>query len=382
MMSIRRYVTIFIIVFSLCPLDVHSQTFQQNKSSGSEKAAPFTPELVQRQIERVNSSKIDTLMHVLGIKPGMIILDLGAGSGQYAYEFAERLKGTGKVFAADIDINMVHYMKQQAQARNLVNFFPVLVDKEGLDEFFTKNRFDLIFVAHAYSFFSNRVDYFNRLKDHLAKNGRLVIMENKGSQKFSLYDISNFDGLIRQLSLENSDSPFYANLQESTRELLRQPLDNKTKELLKKAIVDDFNQMRDDFSFLSNFLKNGSTFKREVAFIPEEKEFVERAFRFLKFEAGVLDNTGALDMTNKNVNIEHKHFTCMRIINTVLIVQKFRRYLYNGKPAPYLSGGFGNWQKAPTIIRELQLAGYRLKQKYDFVPFDMILVFTPNNGIR
>ena len=47
--------------------------------------------------------RIDALIRTLDLKPGMTILDIGAGSGQQSYKIAEALKGTGKVYAADID---------------------------------------------------------------------------------------------------------------------------------------------------------------------------------------------------------------------------------------------------------------------------------------
>lgn len=160
--------------------------------------------------------------------------------------------------------------------------------------------------------------------------------------------------------------------------MLHQPLEDKTKELLKNVIIDDLNRIRDDIYFLSNFLKkDGLTFKEEIPFTIEERNFVNRALRYLKVEDKVLNDAGVLDISNRNIT--RKHHFLMKIINTVLIVQKFRQYLYNGKPAPYLPQGFGNWQRS-LIIRELSLAGYSLEHKYDFIPFEIILVFTPDKS--
>ena len=51
----------------------------------------------------------------LKIKPGMNILDIGAGTGFFTFRFAETLKGTGKVFATDVDPNMIEYIKDKMQ---------------------------------------------------------------------------------------------------------------------------------------------------------------------------------------------------------------------------------------------------------------------------
>lgn len=378
MIGIRRYVSILIILFNPCPFMAQGQTPERVETQYINKASPLKPELVQLQTEWVNKfSKIDQLMDVLGIKPGMTVLDIGSGSGQYAYKFAQRLKRKGTVFATDISIDRINYIEQEARARNLTNLSPVLVKSEGLDEFYTKNKFDLIFVAHTYYYLRPRISYFKWLKDSLAKDGQLIILHEKLLPRFSLGDISDLDGLIKQLSSEKFDSPFYSHLQKSTQELLRQPLDDKTKELLRNFIIDDLNSMSKDPHFLSHFLKDGITFKEEIDFTKDERAFVNLYFKYLKCIDKVLDNKGVFDINNRNIT--HKYDYIMGIINTVLIVQKFRKYLYNGEPAPYLARGYGHLQN-DNMIQELSLAGYRLIHKYDFIPFHIILVFTPDKS--
>ena len=76
----------------------------------------------------------------------MNIVDIGAGTGQYSYLFAEGLKGLGMVFATDISQEMIGYMNNQVLARKLTNMRPVLVNPEGMDEFYLKYKFpDSIF---------------------------------------------------------------------------------------------------------------------------------------------------------------------------------------------------------------------------------------------
>jgi len=376
-MKNQRYVSIPSILSSILKFIVQVHTLKQVRIPYyNEKASPFSPELVHRQTERVGLSEIERLMDLLGIKPGMTILDIGAGSGQYAYKFAERLNGTGKVFATDINTDMIKYLSEQVRARNLTNLSPVLVKGRGLDEFYIGNKFDLIFIAHAYYYLNDRINYFKRLKDSLSQNGRLVVLNDKDFQEFSSSDVSDFNGLIKQLSLEKFDSPFFFYLRESTRKLLHRPLEDKTKSL-KKALITDLNSMRKDIYFLSNFLKDGLTFKEDLHFTTDESRYVHWALRFLKLEDRVLDETGVLDINNRNIN--SKHLSLIDKINTVLIVQRFRQYLYNGKPAPYLPYGYCDWQR-DSIIQQLSLPGYSLKHKYDFIPFEIILVFAPNKN--
>jgi ubiquinone/menaquinone biosynthesis C-methylase UbiE len=373
-MKIRQAVFISSIFFCALVFIAPGRASSQEKASFYlEKSSPFSPELIARQAQRAGIEQTEKLMDVLRIEPGMTILDIGAGSGQYSYKFAERLKEAGKVFATDIDADMIKYIKQQAKARNLADLFPVLVQPVGLDKFYTQNKFDLIFVAHTYHYLRDRVTYFKKLRGSLSGKGRLVILNRKNFSKFSPGDISDLPGLIKQLSSEKPGSPFYSGLRESTRRLLGETLNDETKKALAKEIAADLNGMIKDRYFLSNFVSNGSISEKGVHFTDEERNFVNWAWQYLTAEDKVVNAKGVLAVGNKDVN--PKQYNYFSSINTILIVQEFRGYLYNGKPAPYLPDGYGSLQENDTIPEELASAGYILEDKYDFIPFELILVF-------
>ena len=45
----------------------------------------------------------DQVMDAIGIKPGMVVAEIGAGQGRYVVQIAARVGETGKVYAEDID---------------------------------------------------------------------------------------------------------------------------------------------------------------------------------------------------------------------------------------------------------------------------------------
>jgi ubiquinone/menaquinone biosynthesis C-methylase UbiE len=373
-MKTRKAVYISTIVFSALVFNTRGYASPQEKTRFYlKRSSPLSPELIERQVRRAGIEQTEKLMDLLKIEPGMTVLDIGAGSGQYSYKFAERLKGTGKVFATDINAEMIKYLKQQAEVKNLANIFPVLVKPSGLDKFYTNNKFDLIFVAHTYHYLQDRTGYFRKLRGSLSGNGRLVILNRRNFAKFSPGDISDLSGLIKQLSSEKPDSPFFSCLRESTRRLLSEPLNDRTRISLEKAVVAEFNNMINDRYFLSNFVSNGSISEEGVHFTAEERDFVNWAWRYLTAEDKVVDLKGVLDTGNRDVT--PKHYSYVSSINTILIVQEFRKYLYGGKPAPYLPGGYGSLRENSGMQEELASAGYVLEDKYDFIPFELILVF-------
>ena len=65
-----------------------------------------------------------------GLAPGMQIADLGAGTGSYSLAAAKAVGGTGKVYAIDIQKDLLEKLKNQARAEHLTNIEIVWGDIE------------------------------------------------------------------------------------------------------------------------------------------------------------------------------------------------------------------------------------------------------------
>ena len=60
-----------------------------------------TPSWEKRANERQSPEKV---MDSIGLKPGMVIGEIGAGRGRYTVFLAKRVGETGKVYANDINV--------------------------------------------------------------------------------------------------------------------------------------------------------------------------------------------------------------------------------------------------------------------------------------
>lgn len=309
-------------------------------------------------VVRFKSEGTNKIMELLGIKPGMTILDIGAGTGQYAYEFAKRLEGTGKVFATDTDAGCINYMKEEANRRGLTNFYPVLVKKKELDEFYSRQKYDLITIFHVNIVYVPQDYYFRELKRFLADNGRLIIVLYKNFPHFTIDDFTgDFKGLINELSTEPDGSPFYKSLGKTTRDLIGKNLGNEPGEPLKKAVAGDFNKILSDSNFSSNFA-DGMVFKEEVDFSAEEKDFAGWLLLFS-------DNIYGKNKESLKVLRAKK----AEQLNRLLIFQKFRRYLNKDR---MVTSEF-----AEGVKKVLGTAGYKLEKEYkDLLSFEDVLIFT------
>ncbi|MEO0074943.1 MAG: methyltransferase domain-containing protein [candidate division WOR-3 bacterium] len=118
----------------------------------------------------------------LGIKPGDIIADIGAGGGFYTFEFAQKVTETGKVYALDTESSYVEYIKNQIQARGLKNVEAVLVKNDDIG--LTEHSIDLMFLRNVYHHLPEPIKYFARLKKYLKPHGRIAIIEYNKPRPF------------------------------------------------------------------------------------------------------------------------------------------------------------------------------------------------------
>lgn len=311
------------------------------------------------ETERIKHVDVDRLLEVLKIKPGMTILDIGAGAGYFSYEFAKAVGKKGKVFATDTVSYMIDYITEQKNQRGLDNLYPILVQKNGVDEFYAKQKYDLIFLSLTYLVLRNPFEYFKQLKQQLTKNGSLVIIEYSTFLGFTPEDITDFEGLVAELSCEPENSPFFQGLSKPTQDLIKHYSSDKLDQTSKQKIIDDFNKILYNINFCNRFMEN-EEIKKEIPLSAQERTCFNGTYKALK-QRGVFEEGQKLFSTRK-VPIIRRH-------NKLIIEHRFQKYFYNdGKDITN--------RKVNFITEELKPAGYKLESVYDFIPFQSVLVFT------
>lgn len=368
--TVNCILILLFIIMSLLSESVFSMPLNERKSTVAPKIRPTLEIAIVNQINRNKLIKIDRLMDegIIRIKPGMVILDIGTGAGFFAYKFAERLQGTGRVFATDLLSDRIDYIKQEAQKRGLRNLYPVLVDSEGMDAFYSKNRYDLIFTCHVYHCFKNRISYFKKMKDFLTEDGELVVILYKSVPFFQPDDIVDFKGLIKELSRElPENAPFYKRLRGSTQESIKQRYNKLQYEKIRNIIIEDFNQELFDPYLYNEF--QSKFINKTVSFYPAEKDLYNWLLMCLK-EDGVFDKAQT-ELSSKDIRAIIK-------INKLLFLQRFRRYFPRDKKAFFYEDEVHNQTSKFLVERELNNAGYILKNEYNALPYHDILFFTVN----
>jgi ubiquinone/menaquinone biosynthesis C-methylase UbiE len=117
---------------------------------------------------------------LLGIRAGDRVADLGAGGGYFTFRLADAVGADGRVYAVDVDEDMIRYLRKRAAKRRYANVEVVRAepDRPGLPE----GGIDLLFTCNTYHHLSDRVRYFEAVLDALEPAGRVAVVEYDGGK--------------------------------------------------------------------------------------------------------------------------------------------------------------------------------------------------------
>jgi ubiquinone/menaquinone biosynthesis C-methylase UbiE len=125
--------------------------------------------------EREQEEQPNKLLDALKIKPGSIIGDIGAGSGYLTFRLAKRVGAKGKIFAVDIQPEMLDLIRQKMKTRKLANVEPILGKED--DPRLPANALDLILMVDVYHEFAYPYEMTEAMVRALKPGGRLVFVE-------------------------------------------------------------------------------------------------------------------------------------------------------------------------------------------------------------
>ena len=114
------------------------------------------------------------LIKNLSVKPSMVIADIGAGSG-YHSALLSKLLVTGKVFAVDVEPEMVAYLNERIKQENLSRIVPVLSTEKNVS--LSENTIDIMLLVDVYHEFSFPYEMALSMRSALKPGGKLVLLE-------------------------------------------------------------------------------------------------------------------------------------------------------------------------------------------------------------
>jgi arsenite methyltransferase len=125
--------------------------------------------------ERDSWQKPDEVVRALGLKPGAVVADLGAGTGYFTVRFARPVGPKGRVLAVDIDPKLLERVRDRALSLKLTNVETVLATAD--DPKIRAGSVDVIFICDVIHHIENRPAYYKLLGKALKPGGRLAIVD-------------------------------------------------------------------------------------------------------------------------------------------------------------------------------------------------------------
>jgi SAM-dependent methyltransferase len=119
----------------------------------------------------------EVVMDILGIRPGLVIGEVGAGRGRFTVHLAARVGEKGKVYANDIDPAAVDDLKARCGRQGLTNVETILSLPD--DARFPKNSLDLIVMSYVYHHVPDPVPLLKSLFSSLKPWGIVAMAEPK-----------------------------------------------------------------------------------------------------------------------------------------------------------------------------------------------------------
>ncbi len=125
--------------------------------------------------ERQNEERPDLLLQLLPLKPGMVVADMGAGSGYYSRRIAPRLAPGGKVIAVDVQPEMITLLKKQIAEARVPNIDTLLATETECR--LAPESIDLALFVDVYHELLYPIETIQCVKRALKAGGQIALVE-------------------------------------------------------------------------------------------------------------------------------------------------------------------------------------------------------------
>ena len=117
----------------------------------------------------------DKVMDVVGVKPGMVIGEVGAGSGYFTFHLSRRVGDSGKIYANDISTRALAALRRKSEQEGISNIETIVGQVE--DPLFPDEILDMVFIVNAFHDLARPVELLDNLVPSLKPGAQVVIID-------------------------------------------------------------------------------------------------------------------------------------------------------------------------------------------------------------
>jgi len=117
----------------------------------------------------------EKVMDAIGVKPGMVIGELGAGKGYFTFKLARKVGNKGRIYANDIDEEALEFIEGQIRNEGITNIETILGKVD--DPMFPERTMDMVFMSFVFHMLEKPVEMMKNIKPSLKPRATVVILE-------------------------------------------------------------------------------------------------------------------------------------------------------------------------------------------------------------
>jgi ubiquinone/menaquinone biosynthesis C-methylase UbiE len=131
--------------------------------------------LADQSSKRDKWQQPERILNILGIEPGMIIGEVGAGEGYFTFKLSSKVGDKGIIYANDIVESKLNKIRKRCEKERIRNIKTVLGEME--DPGFPQKNLDMIIMVYVLHDLEKPIKLLENLKGYLKEQAPLVIIE-------------------------------------------------------------------------------------------------------------------------------------------------------------------------------------------------------------
>ncbi|MDX9975647.1 MAG: class I SAM-dependent methyltransferase [FCB group bacterium] len=124
---------------------------------------------------RAQEDKPEEVLRAMKLKDGDLVADVGCGTGFYARRIAKAVGAAGKVYAVEIQPEMLDILRDRCAREEITNVVPILGTED--DPKLPPGKMDWILLVDVYHEFQDPEGMLKKLRESLAPGGKIALVE-------------------------------------------------------------------------------------------------------------------------------------------------------------------------------------------------------------